>query len=430
MLSANDNRLLTQTGPGTPGGDLFRRYWQPVALAEELPAGGAPLAVRILGEDLTLFRDDAGRPGLLGIHCSHRAADLSYGRIEDGGLRCLYHGWLYDIHGNCLEQPGEPAGSRFAEKVKHLSYPCVEAGGLVLTYMGPGEAPQLPQYEFMTAPDEHRMVNKVFSDCNYLQGNEGNIDPVHLSYLHRFFRDGAGSTGVPNSARPVAGSNNSSSNAYFGDDVSPTIELEEAPFGLRIFSVRDAEDGKKYVRLTNFVYPNLSTNPQGVNGYNVNWHVPIDDTHHWKLRIAFNRKEPLDKERLRKQFFEAVSPDWRTFKNASNRYGQDREAMKTQSFIGMGTFFPVHDLFATESQGAVQNRTAEHLGSTDKAVAAARRLLLKAVREVQEGGDAPGTVREGTSNPFEELVCSDQIVAGSDDWRTSWRKQVVVSDKR
>src|SRR5216684_1591436 len=149
MLTKEQNDLLTQTGPGTPGGALLRCYWQPVALAEELPPGGAPLPVRVLGEELVLFRDDQGRPGLLGLHCSHRGADLSYGRVEAGGLRCLYHGWLYDAAGRCLEQPGEPAGSTFHERIRQTAYPCVERGGLILAYLGPGEAPLPPDYEFL-----------------------------------------------------------------------------------------------------------------------------------------------------------------------------------------------------------------------------------------------------------------------------------------
>src|SRR5436309_9617852 len=145
MLSTEENELLTRTGPGTPGGDLFRRYWQPAGLSEELPVGGAPVPIRLLGEDLVLFRDDRGQPGLLGLHCSHRGADLSYGRLEDGGLRCIYHGWLYDVHGRCLEQPGEPAGQAglaarggnasdnpitaagpagFRAKIRHPAYAC------------------------------------------------------------------------------------------------------------------------------------------------------------------------------------------------------------------------------------------------------------------------------------------------------------------
>src|SRR5579871_1839725 len=144
MLAQADNEQLTRVGPGTPCGAMLRRYWQPAALSEELPAGGAPLPVRMLGEDLVLFRDEHGQPGLLGIHCAHRGADLSYGRLEDGGLRCLYHGWLYDRTGRCLEQPGEPAGSTFHERIRQTAYPCQEVAGIIFAYLGPGEPPLLP----------------------------------------------------------------------------------------------------------------------------------------------------------------------------------------------------------------------------------------------------------------------------------------------
>src|SRR5438046_3206806 len=154
MTTREENELLTRTGPRTPGGELLRRYWQPVAISEELPPDGAPQPVRMLSEDLVLFRDEQGQPGLLGIHCSHRGADLSYGRLEDGGLRCIYHGWLYDRTGHCLEQPGEPQGSTFHERIRQTAYPCVELGGLILTYMGPGEPPDLPPFEFLYVPAE------------------------------------------------------------------------------------------------------------------------------------------------------------------------------------------------------------------------------------------------------------------------------------
>jgi phenylpropionate dioxygenase-like ring-hydroxylating dioxygenase large terminal subunit len=185
MLTSEENELLTRIGPSTAGGDLLRRYWQPAALLEELPPGGAPIPVTLMGEELVLFRDEHGQPGLLGLHCSHRGADLSYGRIEDGGLRCLYHGWLFDRGGRCLEQPGEPAGSTFHERIKHPSYPCVERAGVIFAYLGPGEPPLFPNYDFLMADDRHVISTKLFSECNYLQANEGNIDSVHLSFLHR-----------------------------------------------------------------------------------------------------------------------------------------------------------------------------------------------------------------------------------------------------
>ena len=395
---------------------MLRRYWHPVALTEELPWGSAPLPLRILGEDLVLFRDERGAPGLLGIHCSHRGSDLSYGRIEDGGLRCLYHGWLYDIHGNCLEQPGEPEGSRFAEKIKHPAYPCVEVGGFILAYLGPGEPPLVPAYEFLTAPEESIFVSKVFSGCNYLQGNEGNIDPVHLSYLHRFLRE-------DERARAVMGGTGST-NSYFTHDVSPTIEVEETFFGLRVFSVRDGGDGASYVRITNFVYPNLAPNPQGLDAFNINWHVPIDDTHHWKFRVNFKRDGPLDKEQLRNDFYAQMGDDWMPHRNLGNRFMQDREEMRTSSFIGMGRFFVVHDLYATETQGPIQDRSVEHLGQTDKAITVHRRLLLQAVRAVQDGADPPNVARDSAHNNYDDLICADAIVPAGEDWRISWRKHL------
>src|SRR5579871_5386395 len=163
MLTKEDNEILTRTDPGQPAGEWMRRYWLPAALAEELPQGGTPLPVRMLGEDLVLFRGEQGRPGLLAIHCSHRGADLSYGRLEDGGLRCIYHGWLYDRDGNCLDQPGEPAGSTYHDKIHQLAYPCVERAGAIFAYLGPGEPPEFPNYEFFTLPDEHVFVTKLAS---------------------------------------------------------------------------------------------------------------------------------------------------------------------------------------------------------------------------------------------------------------------------
>src|SRR5712692_8598889 len=231
MLSKEENDLVTQVGPGTPCGELMRRYWQPVALSEELLPGGAPLPVRLLGEELVLFRDEQGRPGLLGIHCSHRGADLSYGRIEDGGLRCIYHGWLYDIHGRCLEQPGEPAGSTFHERIHQTAYPCEEHGRTIFAYLGPGEPPLFPNYEFLLAPNEHVVATKRYHECNYLQANEGNIDLSHLSFLHYMAdgnRWGPAPTGGPLSHRGAA----------------PGVEsadIQLTPYGLRSCRIsRDA----------------------------------------------------------------------------------------------------------------------------------------------------------------------------------------------
>lgn len=272
MLSREENELLTRTGPGTACGALMRCYWQPAALSEELPPGGPPLPIRLLGEDLVLFRDDEGTPGLLGLHCAHRGADLSYGRLEDGGLRCIYHGWLYDIHGRCLEQPGEPAASTYHERIRQRAYPCREVGGLILTYMGPGQPPLVPNYECFTVPDDQRFVSKIFHRCNYLQGNEGNIDPVHLSFLHRR----AGHSGTLAAPGPA-----------------PIVDAEETDFGVRVFGVRHVPP-KLFVTVRNFVMPNLTATATA--GFN--WHVPIDDTHHWKYCVVFDTSRPLEADEV------------------------------------------------------------------------------------------------------------------------------------
>ena len=378
MITNEENQLLTQTDRGKPAGELLRRYWQPVALSSELPAGGAPLSVKILGEALALFRDDQGRIGLIGLHCAHRGTDLSYGRVEDGGLRCLYHGWLYDIHGRCLEQPGEPGGGANRGAIKHCAYPCVEKSGVVFTYMGPGKAPLLPNYEFLNQPAGRFCVYKVYHECNYLQANEGNIDPVHLSFLHKFLeRKEERYTGV-------RGSDESHYN-LIAKAQPPQLDIEITDFGVRIYSVRQMGGEKIYLRVSNFVLPNLSTFPgqTGGQGYGINWHVPIDDTHHWKFCFFFNREASLDPAVVAKSLAE-IDENYHPVRNEANRFMQDRESMKTQTYTGMGSGFQTHDAFATGSQGAVQDRTQENIVSSDIAIVAARKLMEKAIRDIGE----------------------------------------------
>ncbi len=409
MITRQKNQLLTQVGPGTPAGELLRRYWQPVALSEELSSGGPPLAVTILGEELVLFRDDQGRPGLLGLRCSHRGTDLSYGRVEDGGLRCLYHGWLYDICGRVLEQPGEPGGGKHRGSIRHPAYSCEEAGGVIFTYMGPGEPPLLPNYEFLNVSPEHRFVAKIFHECNYQQANEGNIDPVHLSFLHRFLES------REERYSGVRGTEESHYNLV-GRDIAPSIEVELTDFGVRIYTVRKQGADKVYLRVSYFILPNLSAFPgqTGGEGYSVNWHVPIDDTHHWKYTFVFSRGEPLDKALISRARSELTS-DHRLVRDNANRYIQDRESMKTKTYSGMGYGFQAHDVFATSSQGAIQDRTQEHLVSSDKAIVAARKLLEKAIRDVQEGREPPHVIRALSLNRFPHLlVISDMIPEATD----------------
>ncbi len=433
MLTQEENDLLTQVGPGTPAGELFRRFWHPVALSSELPEGSAPLALRLLGEDLTLFRDEFGRLGLLALNCSHRRTDLSYGRIEDGGLRCLYHGWLYDVTGRVLETPAEPEGSTLKDKIDHPAYPCLEVGGLIFAYMGTGEPPLFPAYDCWAAPESHLHVTKLYNDCNYLQGLEGSIDPAHLSYLHQFLP-------APDPAAPrQAGAGM----AVPGSDLSggtlmalhktPTFETQETEWGMRIYTVRSApaKDGAamQYVRVTNYLYPFIACIAGGPidNGdYTLNWHTPIDDTHQLEFNISFSRSRPLDKDGMDEDARRDLSPDFRFFRNPSNRWLQDREDMQGKTFTGLGSSFSVHDNFATVSEGPIMDRTKEHLGYSDLVPIAARKLLLRAMRDVQEGNEAPGVVRDPAANRYEGMGAFGEVVGASDSLESVWKKHSPV----
>lgn len=420
MITAEENALLTQTDSGTACGTLLRRYWQPVALSEELKPGGAPLPVRILGEDLVLFRDDQGRPGLLGIHCCHRGADLSYGRLEDGGLRCIYHGWLFDVDGNCLDQPGEPEGGRERASFHQPAYPCREHVGVIFAYLGGAEPPLLRNFEFLAAPPEHVFVSKIYHECNYLQANEGNIDPVHLSFLHRNLEES------PRDKARVVQGGNSSPNTLFGKDVAPTIDVELTEFGVRIYTTRGIDIEKQYLRVSYFILPNLSAFPgqTGGHGYSINWHVPIDDTHHWKFVFVFDRTEPIDRAMMRRDRSD-LTDDYRLIRNKANRYLQDRDSMLDKSFSGIGLNFQAHDLCVTEGEGPIQDRTQEHVVTSDKPILAARKLILRGIKDVQEGGEAPSVKRDPESNRFPELAVLSEVVPRVVPIKEHTRKRVA-----
>jgi phthalate 4,5-dioxygenase len=418
MLSKEENDLVTQTNPGTPGGDFMRHYWHPVALSSELTPGGAPKPRRILGEDLLLVRDEAGRVGLMGLLCAHRCADLSYGRVEAGGLRCLYHGWLYDVTGRVLEMPAEPPESTYKDRVRQLAYPCIERGGLIFAYLGNGEPPLLPDYEFLNFGEEHRLLSLTFLNCNWLQSFEGEIDPSHLSYLH-----------VPIGkvdTRPVPGGTKPADQLYQSDG-QPKLEVERTDYGMRCFSVRKSGPGEQYVRITNFILPHMSAiigNEGRIGeGYNAHWHVPMDDTHHLRIDYVFNRLHAPDKARNDVSGDE-IRPDGFLVRNAENRYLQDREEMKTSTFSGMGPYFPAHDAWATESPGPVHDRTREHLGTSDVCIIAARRILIDAIHGVQKGETPPHVIRDAADNDMTDIRVISAIIPDTVDYKTGWRDAV------
>lgn len=397
--------LLIHTGPGTPCGQLMRRFWQPVALSDELP-GDAPLPVKVLGEDLVLFRDDQGLPRLLGLHCAHRGADLSYGRLEDGGLRCIYHGWLYDGRGRCLDQPGEPEGGRTKGSIRHPAYPCQERAGAVFAYLGPAEPPPLPGYGFLLAPEDHVLATRHLVECNYLQGVEGSADPIHLSFLHY------------NRYSEAVG-------PFSGRGAAPGLETIDADLtgsGFRVCKLRNVESGRSLFVGT-FDLPSLFTfagGRQWDEGYVVNWHVPIDDTHFWEYAFEFGRDEPLEKEEVREKRMEGMDAENRSFGNRANRYLQNRAAMKTESYsgIGEGFAFDPQDVCILEGMGPIQNRAAEHLVSSDLPIVLIRNLLVKSMKDVQEGRD-PARWERGD---FPDLFVYRGLIPGTTNWKEHCRQ--------
>jgi phthalate 4,5-dioxygenase oxygenase subunit len=418
MLTKEENRLITLTGPGTPGGALMRCYWHPIALSDELPPNGAPLPVKILGEELVLFRDDRGRPGLLGLYCSHRCADLSYGRIEDGGLRCLYHGWLYDVDGRCLEQPAEPPESRYRDEIRHLAYPLIERAGVLFAYMGKDVPPLLPSYECFTGTQEHRHLQKTFMECNYLQALEGDIDPAHLSYLHISWQR------RPLARKGTVPGSDKTAGVLHREDGRPRLEVERTDFGVRNYAIRNAGNGQRYVRINNFIMPNkiASVGNEGRvgEGYTIHWHVPVDDESHVRFDFFFNRARPIARERYEQESAtEMIENRYR--RNKRNRYLQDRELMRTASFSGMGDSNAVQDAFATETPGPIHDRSREHLGTTDTHIVAARRQLLAGVAAIQAGRDPIHVIRDPAQNDMSHIVVVSEVIPPDVDHKDLWK---------
>jgi phenylpropionate dioxygenase-like ring-hydroxylating dioxygenase large terminal subunit len=386
MMSQEQNDLITRVGPRTPAGKLMRQYWQPAALIDEL-AGNRPLKpVRLLGENLVIFRDETGGYGLLERHCPHRGADLAFGRLEDGGLRCSFHGWLFATDGRCLQTPAEPDDSNLCSQIRQKGYPVREKNGILFAYLGGGEPPALTDFDCFVAPDTHTFAFKGMIECNWLQALEVGIDPAHASFLHRFFEDENPAEAYGKQFRDQSADSDMPMTRVLREFPRPQIEVDPTDYGLRITSLRKISDSTTHVRVTNLAFPHAIVIPMSQTMTITQWHVPIDDMRCYWYAIFTSFDAPVNKDEMRRQRLELYEmPDYIPRKNKNNDYGFDPHEQEHKTYTGMGEDINVHDQWAVESMGPIQDRTNEHLGKSDKAITAYRRQLLKAIKDVEAG---------------------------------------------
>ncbi len=386
MLTKEQNELVTRTGPGSAMGDLFRCYWLPILLSEELlEADGAPVRVKILSERLLAFRDSNGTLGLIDEFCPHRGASLWFGRNEECGLRCPYHGWKFDVNGQCLEVPSEPAESGFAKKIKLTSYPVIEKGGIIWTYMGPKDRiPAEPEYEFATVPADQRFVSKRSQDCNWLQAMEGGIDSSHVSWLHRgdvkndpLFKGAKG-------------------NQYNMNDLAPVFEVVENEGGLLIGARRNAEDDQYYWRITPWVMPCFTgVPPRGDHPMHGHFWIPVDDENCFAWSYDYHPVRALSQAEVNAMrdgkgvHCKYVPGTYRPLANADNDYLMNRNAQRMGLTYSGVEGIAIQDSSLQESMGPIIDRTKENLVGCDNGIIMARHKLMRAARALKDKGTLP-----------------------------------------
>jgi phthalate 4,5-dioxygenase len=390
MLSAEHNELITRTGPGTPTGLLFRRYWMPALLADELPENdGPPVRVKLLSERLLAWRDTQGRYALTDEFCAHRGVSLWFGRNEENGLRCPYHGWKYDHTGQCIEVPSEPERSGFCNRIKLKSYPLVESGGILWAYMGPPELePPPPAFEWTELPAGHRYFSKRCQECNYLQAMEGGIDSSHVSFLH------SGELHTDPLHRGTRGAN-------YQQDRSPKFEVVESEGGLYIGARRNAEPGHYYWRITQWIMPWYTmVPPYGDNALNAHAWVPTDDENCVTWTFTYHPTRTLTASELDTMrrgggiHVELLPGTFRPVINKDNDYMIDRVAQKAGRTYSGVRGIAMQDASVQESMGPIADRTKENLVSTDNAIIMARHRLRRAVLALEKDAAPPGLTQE------------------------------------
>jgi len=429
-VTESENHLLTRIGPGTPMGNLMRRYWIPVLQSSDLPEkDGAPLRVRLLCENLVAFRNTEGRIGLIDHVCPHRCASLFFGRNEENGLRCLYHGWKFDVEGRCVDVPNEPPGSKFNEQIRVTAYPCTEKNGIVWTYLGPDRdpPPPLPELGWAMVEPKRRGALRYQRACNWLQAMEGDFDSSHLSFLH---------LALDPKLQDPAGDKKAGIEYYRNIarmDKQPLLEVRDTDVGVMYGARRDADDANFYWRVTQFLLPFYTSVPSyGGKNRDKIW-VPLDDEHtmvwepHWSSTRELSEEEQRGwPDRVPSSGFLPDTDDWlgraRFVANAGNDYLLDRERQKKINFSGLENVTPIQDGAMQESMGAICDRRREHLGASDEAIARMRRRLLNAARELERNKIPPGV-----ENPAVYHKHGDQLLLGKND---SWAEHYMAKMKQ
>ena len=410
MLSKEENQIVTRTGAGTPMGKTLRMYWVPALLASEIAdRDGPPVRVRLLGEDLVAFRDSAGKIGLLDELCPHRLASLYFGRNEECGLRCVYHGWKFAVDGTCTDMMNEPAENDFRHKIRTTAYPTVELGGIVWAYLGPAEKmPPVPKFAWTQVPESQRHVTKVLQECNWLQGLEGGIDTSHAPIMHRLLTETSTRGGFKPSSPFVRGK-------------APKLVVDLTDYGYQYAGIRPLGEDEVHIRAYHFILPFHQIRPsKAESGLALDaghiW-VPMDDENTAVYNWVFSKSgEALhDEDRLERGLGNGpLHVDQTTFRahnNRGNDYGLDRTVQREESFTGIDGINQ-QDRAIQESMGKIVDRSREHLGPADKAIIQARKKLRDAVRAV-EAGRAP----EGLGTTYYALRAAEGVLPRDADWR-------------
>ncbi len=399
MLSATDNAYLNSSEPDTPMGNYLRCHWHPVALSEEVAKPDcAPIRLKVMGEDLLLFRDSKGKTGLIEPFCAHRGADLFFGRNEECGIRCIYHGWKYDIHGNCIDMPNVPKDAAYHGKIKIKAYPTQEFADMVWAYMGPPDIQpfEVPQLEAGLVPPSHRYVTKRLVECNWTHSMEGALDTAHFSFLHMpapAFRKDDSSNIAADESRI----------RWLRNDPAPRFKIIDHEVGFLIGGARNADPGDHYWRLTQYMLPTHSITPSAMPNetyYGYSW-VPIDDHGCWMYVYAWHPDQAISDEERKKYIkggygqFAELGPGYVPLRNRSNSYLMSREEQKNISFTGIRGIAE-QDQMAQESQGYMIDRTKENLSPTDVGIIRFRKLLLQEAKAFAAGKnpDSPNKAKD------------------------------------